>query len=81
MKTRILLFAALAEKTGVKETAIELPDGATVRDALAALEAAHPAVGEMGKGLSMAVNMAYVGRAHVLRDGDELALIPPVSGG
>src|SRR3954463_9758435 len=66
----------LRERAGAREITIELPDGARVRDALDEL-------GELAAGLPlvMAVNREYAPEDQVLDPGDELALIPPVSGG
>jgi MoaE-MoaD fusion protein len=76
MNVTIRLFAGLRERAGAGEVALELPDGARVGDALdriAGLIAGVPVV--------MAVNHEYAGREQPLYAGDELALIPPVSGG
>lgn len=81
MKIRVLLFAVLAQKAGVREMTLDLPEGASVGDALHRITEAHPAIADHRKGLSVAVNMSYVGQGQTLADGDELALIPPVSGG
>jgi molybdopterin converting factor subunit 1 len=73
---RLRLFAGLRERAGAPSLELELPDGARVDDALAAcgdLVAGVPVV--------MAVNREYADGAMVLSGGDELALIPPVSGG
>jgi molybdopterin synthase catalytic subunit len=70
------LFAGLRERAGADQVSLELPDGARVRDALASmheLTAGVPVV--------MAVNQEYAGEDEPLSAGDELALIPPVSGG
>jgi molybdopterin synthase catalytic subunit len=75
------MFAALAAKTGQREASLQLNQGASVRDALHALEQRHAALREFSGKLAPAVNQAYVGQDHPLADGDELALIPPVSGG
>src|SRR6476619_7747221 len=66
----------LRERAGASELTLELPDGARVRDALGEL-------GEIAAGLPlvMAVNREYAPEDQVLGSGDELALIPPVSGG
>jgi molybdopterin synthase catalytic subunit len=76
MHVRIRLFAMLRERAGVSELELELPDDARVRDALAAVE-------ELAGGLPlvMAVNREYADADAPLASGDELALIPPVSGG
>jgi MoaE-MoaD fusion protein len=76
MEVRVHLFAALRERAGVNELALELPDGALVRDALARVERLTS-----GLPVVMAVNQEYAGEDQVLSAGDEIALIPPVSGG
>ncbi len=81
MTIKVLFFAALAEQVGRREEALDLPAGATVGAALDALGRAHPAVAAMRGRLAAAVNLAYAPAARPLVDGDELALIPPVSGG
>jgi MoaE-MoaD fusion protein len=70
------LFAILRERAGADEIELQLPDGARVGDALAGL-------GALASGVSivMAVNREYADPDTPLRAGDELALIPPVSGG
>ena len=76
MKVAVRLFAALRERAGAREAALELDDGASVDDVWPAL-----GLGEEPSGLVYAVNRAYVERGTPLADGDEVALIPPVSGG
>lgn len=78
MLVRIRLFAQLRERAGSGELSVELPEGALVRDALAADAVASLAA---GLPLVMAVNREYAGEDAPLSAGDELALIPPVSGG
>ncbi|MDQ6835276.1 MAG: molybdenum cofactor biosynthesis protein MoaE [Actinomycetota bacterium] len=76
MRVRIRLFAGLRERAGAGELELDLPEGARVRDALAE-------VGPLTAGLPvvMAINQEYAGEDELLHGGDELALIPPVSGG
>jgi molybdopterin converting factor subunit 1 len=76
MEVTVLLFAMLRERAGARQLTIELPDGARVSDALTEL-------GDLASGLPlvMAVNREYAAEDQVLDAGDELALIPPVSGG
>ena len=78
MIVRVRLFAMLRERAGSGTLELELPDGATVADALAA-----PTVAQLAQELAcvLAVNREYALPATELREGDELALIPPVSGG
>lgn len=76
MKVAVRLFAALRERAGAREAALELDDGASVDDVWPAL-----GLGEEPAGLVYAVNRTYVERGTPLADGDEVALIPPVSGG
>ena len=76
MIVRVRLFAGLRERAGTGTLELELPDGARVDDALAACGALTD-----GVPVVMAVNREYADGAAVLAPGDELALIPPVSGG
>ena len=81
MRIKVVMFAALAQRAGVAELSLDLSAAATVDDAVAALAGMYPVIAEMRGKLATAVNLSYVGAAEVLREGDELALIPPVSGG
>ena len=76
MQVTIRLFAQLRERAGRSSLELDLPEGASVRDAITA-------VGSVAEGLPvvMAVNREYADESSVLSAGDELALIPPVSGG
>jgi molybdopterin synthase catalytic subunit len=72
----VRLFASLRELAGRREQSLDLADGATVADVWPALR-----LGDAPAGLAHAVNRGYVDASAPLRDGDEVALIPPVSGG
>jgi len=76
---RVLFFAHLRERCGVREIVLELPAGARVEEARTELR--HRYEGLAGEPLRVAVNQVYVDNTHPLRENDELALIPPVSGG
>jgi molybdopterin synthase catalytic subunit len=82
MVVRIRLFAILRERAGRDAIDLRLRSGATVEDALAALSETQP-LGELLSRLpvQMAVNRDYASSETTLAPGDELALIPPVSGG
>jgi molybdopterin synthase catalytic subunit/molybdopterin converting factor small subunit len=74
MRVHVRLFAGLRERAGWSERDVE--DVASVDDVWPALD-----LGDEPTGLVYAVNKTYVERSHELSDGDEVALIPPVSGG
>ena len=76
MEVTVRLFAMLRERAGAPEVVLDLPEGARVRDALVQLS-------DLAAGLPlvMAVNREYAKEDQELAAGDELALIPPVSGG
>ena len=81
MQVRILLFAALREALGQKELLLELAEGSTVRDLLAALSTRHEALEASRGRVLVAVNQSRSLEGTILEDGDEVALLPPVSGG
>ncbi|HWF35828.1 MAG TPA: molybdenum cofactor biosynthesis protein MoaE [Solirubrobacteraceae bacterium] len=76
MKVRIRLFAGLRERAGSDQVELELPEESRVRDALDQLRSVTSDVPVV-----MAINQEYANEDAILRAGDELALIPPVSGG
>jgi molybdopterin synthase catalytic subunit len=77
MRVRVRLFAMLRERAGGRsELELDLPEGARVRDALAAVEHLAP-----GLPLVLAVNREYAAPEDALSADDEVALVPPVSGG
>ena len=76
IRVRVRLFAMLRERAGRSSVDVELADGATAGDVWASL-----GIGEEPPALGLAVNRAYADRSTALADGDEVAFIPPVSGG
>jgi molybdopterin synthase catalytic subunit len=83
MKVRVRLFASYREAAGVGELGIDLAEGATIEDAIAAVAERYPRIGPGGRGRTLvaARNREYVALDARLAEGDEVALIPPVSGG
>ena len=82
ISVRVLLFAALQDAVGESELTVPLaPEAATSTALLNALVDAHPAIGPHRPTLRLAVNQRYVRGDVPLADGDEVALITPVSGG
>jgi molybdopterin synthase catalytic subunit len=80
MKVTVRLFASYREAAGMGRFEIDLPPGATVRDAIGAIARQHPLI-TSGRQVVIARNREYVDGDTSLDDGDEIALIPPVSGG
>ena len=80
MNVRVRLFASAREAAGTGQFDLQLPDGRAVRDAVKAITALHPPMSGIRR-MVIARNREYVGLDEPLTDGDELALIPPVSGG
>ena len=76
MRVVVRLFAGLREQAGVDRRDLELEDGAALEDVWPALD-----LGDEPPGLLYAVNRTYADRGRTLTEGDEVALIPPVSGG
>ena len=75
------LFASYKEKAGTSDVQIELPIGATVREATQEVLRLYPSVTQDTSRLMVAVNEEFQQHDFVLSDDDEVALIPPVSGG
>jgi molybdopterin synthase catalytic subunit len=81
MKAVVKFFAALQEMAGTRELNMELAEGTTIGQLYRDLCARYPRLGDYADSLMYSVNAEYVPPDHTLRDGDEVALIPPVSGG
>lgn len=80
MRLTVRLFAGLRERAGAPTLDLEVPEAGTVADLLGALEAT-PLAGLPERSFIVAVNREYATPAVAVRAGDEIALIPPVSGG
>jgi MoaE-MoaD fusion protein len=76
MQVTVRLFAGLRERAGADHVAVDVPEGASVADVLERIDGLIA-----GVPVVMAVNQEYAEREQVLTSGDELAVIPPVSGG
>ena len=81
MRILVKCFAGCRDAVGSTSVSVELPDGATVGEAFAKLVNSYPALARYDRSVMLAVNRDYADRRAVLADGDELACIPPVSGG
>jgi molybdopterin converting factor subunit 1 len=81
IRVRVRLFAIQRELVGAREVAIDLASGATIEAAWAALVERHPVLAPGRPAVRFARNGEYADPETALEDGDELAVIPPVSGG
>ena len=81
MLVTIRLFARLRELAGQSELRRDLPDGATARTAWDSLVAEFPGLAEYERSVSCAVNEDYARFTTRLHEGDDVAFLPPVSGG
>jgi len=81
IRVTVRLFAGVREAAGADELAMELPEGATVDDLQCVLAERVPALSRILPSCVVAVNRRYAAGAVSLSDGDEVAVIPPVSGG
>jgi molybdopterin synthase catalytic subunit len=81
MHVRVRLFARQRQIAGTREVALELAAGATVEDAWTAVAAVHPALADGRPYVRFARNGQYTAADTSLEEGDEVACIPPVSGG
>jgi molybdopterin converting factor subunit 1 len=81
MRVRVLYFGVLKDVTGHSRVEMELKDGTSVEDLLARHRGSGAAAGSIWDSIAVAVNQEYARVEDVLKDGDEVALLPPVSGG
>jgi molybdopterin converting factor subunit 1 len=81
MTVNVLLFALCSDIVGSRKLTVEVAPGQSVQDLLSDLISKYPKLGQMERSLMISVNQSYVDRAQLLEDGDEVAMIPPVSGG
>jgi molybdopterin converting factor subunit 1 len=81
MRVRVLYFGVLKDGFGGSGEALELAEGARVADLLSACRKRFAGQAGLWESIAVAVNQEYARVDDVLKDGDEVALLPPVSGG
>lgn len=81
MQIHVTLFALLREAAGTDRITLDLPEGSSVAQALAQVQQQHPVLAPYLENVRLALRMDFVDAEVSLSDGDELHLIPPVSGG
>ena len=81
MKVRLLFFAVLRDIAGSDERELAVAEGTTAREVWETLRTSYAKLAEYAQPPMVAINESYASADAVLRDGDELAFIPPVAGG
>ena len=81
MKIEVRLFAVLRERIGKSEIPLEVPEGASCSEVFSLLENEQEGLKPLLERCALAVNGEYVNRCVSLSEGDEVAILPPVSGG
>ena len=81
MRVTVRLFARLRDLAGSGELVREVPDPATVRTVWTSLVSDMPGLADYERAMSVAVNADYARMTAPVKDGDEVAFLPPVSGG
>jgi molybdopterin converting factor subunit 1 len=81
MQIRVLFFGMLKDLTGRSTDSLELPEHATLQDLLAHYQQHIPRLNQIAASLAMSINQEYAPLNSRLKSGDEVALLPPVSGG
>jgi molybdopterin converting factor subunit 1 len=81
MRVTVRLFARLRDIAGASELTREIAPGATIRNVWRELAGEYPDFGPYERSISSALNADYAPMDQVLREGDEVAFLPPVSGG
>lgn len=78
---KVLFFGAAADRAGTRETEVPVQPGATLEELWAEAARKHPGISPMQGILAFAVNGEYATREREVSPGDEVAFLPPVSGG
>jgi len=81
MQVRVLFFGVLKDLAGQSSDSLTLPEHATLGDVLAHYQTRIVGLGNLSASLAMSVNQQYAASETQLRSGDEIAFLPPVSGG
>ena len=81
MKVRVLFFSHLRDAAGTSETEADVPEGATIADLLSVVYGRHPKVRAWDNSILIGAGVEFVNRDYLLKDGDEISIMPPVQGG
>lgn len=81
MKVKLLLFASLKDIAGRRDLEMELDDGSTLQQVTEKLTSLYPEIGRMQNSVRIAINQEFADENIPLNNGDEIAFLPPMSGG
>jgi molybdopterin converting factor subunit 1 len=81
MRVTVRFFARLRELAGAGECAVEVAPGATIAEVWRAMVRERPALEPFGRSISCACNAEFARPTVVVHEGDDIAFLPPVSGG
>lgn len=81
MQVTVRLFARLRELAGRESWTVDVPDDATARDVWSTVAVEHPALAPFDRAISCAVNARFSRMSQPVQAGDDVAFLPPVSGG
>jgi MoaD family protein len=81
MKIHVQFYAQLRDLVGVRELDVDLADGATVQELLEQVYAKQPALRSHDKSILIGAGVEFVDRSYKLKQGEEIAIMPPVQGG
>jgi molybdopterin converting factor small subunit len=81
VKVHVQFYSRLRDLVGLSDAEVDVPDGTKVSDLLENLYGKTPNLREWNKSILVASGVEFVGRDHVLHDGEEISVMPPVQGG
>jgi molybdopterin converting factor subunit 1 len=81
MSIRVLFFASLADVVGMREASLDVAEFHDVKSVFSRFEASYPRLAEYRRSILYAVNSEFADPDTTVKDGDEIAFFPPVSGG
>jgi MoaD family protein len=81
MKVRVLFYAHLRDLVGIRELDIDVAEGSTIRDLLEQVYAQQPKLRPHDKSILIGAGVEFVDRNYKLKQGEQIAIMPPVQGG